>query len=187
MRGGYSFDWQCSRMSTRDAVGGDFFFYPEKLNFKSHKRKWQSTALQLSILGGYSHVPISLSSARQTHHRPDKHNHSRHRFTEHLSAGKKQKKVLHTHSVKHLFALNTQLSAAHYQVMIVLQKSLSSASMTESTEWPMFIWQAGDSKRIIDAIWFELILISDVLHEKQKLILRHIIITVTLLLPNLQV
>lgn len=46
-----------------------------------------NTTLQLSIFGGYSHLPISLSAAQQTDHCPDKHNHLEHRFSEHLSVG----------------------------------------------------------------------------------------------------
>lgn len=112
-----------------------FFFLLRETPFQITQEEVAiNTALQLSISGGYSHFPISLSSARQTDHRPDKHNHSRRRFREHLSAGKKVKKMLHTLSVKHLFTLNTQLSAAHYSVMIVLLNSPSLGTLTEITE-----------------------------------------------------
>lgn len=116
MRGGYSFHWQCSRVSTRHAVGVYFFFCkPEKLHLKSHKRKWQSAQCCSCLSrGGYSHSPISLSVARQTDHRPDKHNHSRHRFREHLSAGKKLKKAQYTHLVIFFCAEYTTLSSTQF-------------------------------------------------------------------------
>lgn len=134
-----------------------------------------NTAVRLSILGGYSHFPISLSGAQQTDRHPDKHNHSQPRFSEHLSLGNNVEKT----QVNTLFLVRTHnsepqiiLCCDYYVKVLVIgnfDRKLCIDTRFHKYATACFICKLINSKRTIYATWIEWIFMLRVLHENMEL------------------
>lgn len=152
MRGGYSFHWQCSRVSTRHAVGVYFFFVNLRNSIWNHTRgsgNQHSAAavyLGVAILTPQSHSPLLGKQTTVL----TKHNHSRHRFREHLSAWKKLKKAQHTHLVIFFCAEYTTLSSTQFgddchqelwqKALRRLRRQCSFAKKLKENHWCHIAW-----------------------------------------------